>query len=169
MALGREGDKRVSWFTLPRPAHHSLAQEASTRTRTVQSSQQMLTCCAAVELDLARKNERIPAYPSRRNCTRRRAALARDAPQVPPGRESCCCLFSPERKTRCPLRWGAPQRSEPGPWATCSLRSTCGAQLTAPTRRTRSWRSTSAGTSRAMPGWSRRSRRRTCARAARPP
>ena len=50
-----------------------------------------------------------------------------------------------------------------------SLRSTCGARSRGRSRRTRSWRSTSAGTSRATRGSSRRSRRCTCAPAARRP
>ena len=48
-------------------------------------------------------------------------------------------------------------------------KSTCGARSTARTHRTRTWRSTSAGTWTGSPGWSHRSRQRTCALAAQPP
>lgn len=50
-----------------------------------------------------------------------------------------------------------------------ALRSTCGARWRGRTRRTRPWRSTSAGRWTGRPGWSRRSRRSTCAPAGPPP
>jgi hypothetical protein len=51
--------------------------------------------------------------------------------------------------------------------ARTSLRSTCGGRSAGRTRRTPASRSTSAGRSRAMRGWSLRSRRSTCAPAVR--